>query len=83
MDKETKEIQKPIDVYYEEEGTKLRQQLVNIIQESVLPLYLRKTILVQTTNELITAINQSIQTASQQYYESVKESEKATKSQDN
>ena len=75
QNKET-EIKKPIDVFFEEESEKLRTAIIQSIQESTLPLYVRKVILTQTANELISSINQNIQESAAEYYKSQSDNQK-------
>ena len=75
QNKET-EIKKPIDVFFEEESEKLRNAIIQTIQESTLPLYVRKVILTQTANELISSINQNIQESAAEYYKSQSDNQK-------
>lgn len=75
QNKET-EIKKPIDVFFEEESEKLRNAIIQTIQESTLPLYVRKVILAQTANELISSINQNIQESAAEYYKSQSDNQK-------
>ena len=70
------EIKKPIDVFFEEESEKLRTAIIQSIQESTLPLYVRKIILTQTANELISSINQNIQESAAEYYKSQSDNQK-------
>lgn len=60
-----KKNDKPIDVYFAEESEKLRVGMFKVFSDADLPLFVRRLVVTQTANEIVTAINQEIERQAQ------------------
>ena len=66
-------IQKPFNVLCIEETTTLKNNLLNVIQESQLPLAIRKMVIEQEVTNILIQIDNAIKKEEQDYYKKIAE----------
>ena len=64
----TSQLEKPFDLLCVEETEMLKNNLINIVQSSKLPLSVTKLVVKETFRELLSAIDQTLSKTSQDYY---------------
>lgn len=69
----TQPSEKPFDLLCVEETDLLKSNLINIVQNSKLPISVTRLVLNETYRELMAAIDQAIQKESQEYYTKLSE----------
>ena len=69
----TSQLEKPFDLLCVEETEMLKNNLINIVQTSKLPLSVTKLVVRETFRELISAIDQTLTKTSQEYYTRISE----------
>ena len=67
------QLEKPFDLLCVEEAKILKNNLINIVQASKLPLSVTELVITETFRELISAIDQTLSKASQDYYSKLSE----------
>ena len=74
----TSQPEKPFDLLCVEETEMLKNNLINAVQTSKLPLSVTKLIVTETFRELISAIDQTLSKTSQDYYTSLSQATEQT-----